>query len=185
MAGKRSLETRHAFTSLIGTGISGPWRFHCATLGGAMMSETKYATYGALDPFFELVQKGLGGLVDGEHYFDTIAEDALFEFLYEFPGWPCTLRGRAALMAQYAGYGDNIKLHTADNLVVHNTQNSHVIVLEYQVHGTVLATNVPYNNRFVSVITIDDRKIVRWRDYMDSLAAWNALTVPARNESKS
>jgi hypothetical protein len=23
-----------------------------------------------------------------------------------------------------------------------------------------------------------DRKIVHWRDYMDSLAAWNALTAP-------
>jgi hypothetical protein len=30
--------------------------------------------------------KGLSGVVDGDHYFDTVAEDAMFEFLYEFPG---------------------------------------------------------------------------------------------------
>jgi len=41
---------------------------------------------------------GLSGVVDGDHYFDTVAEDAMFEFLYEFPGWPRTIRGRAELM---------------------------------------------------------------------------------------
>jgi uncharacterized protein len=33
----------------------------------------------------------------------------------------------------------------------------------------------PYDNRLFSVITIENRKIVHWRDYMDSLAAWSAL----------
>jgi hypothetical protein len=59
------------------------------------MPTTKYAAFDALRPFFELVQKGLNDLVDGQHYFDTIADDALFEFLYDFPGWPRTIRGRA------------------------------------------------------------------------------------------
>jgi ketosteroid isomerase-like protein len=43
------------------------------------------------------------------------------------------------------------------------------------VHGKVLATGTSYDNRFVSIVTIENRKIVRWRDYMDSLAAWTAL----------
>ena len=42
-------------------------------------------------------------------------------------------------------------------------------------HGKVLATGASYDNRFVSIVTIENRKIVRWRDYMDSLAAWTAL----------
>ena len=145
------------------------------------MPRTEYADFEALRPYFELVQKGLSGLVDGEHYFDTIADDAFFEFLYHFPGWPRTIRGRANLMAQYSGYGDNIRLNSADNLVVHRAQDSRVVViLECEVHGTVLATGVPYDNRLLSIITIDNRKIVHWRDYMDSLAAWNALTAPSR-----
>jgi uncharacterized protein len=143
------------------------------------VSNTKYAAFEALRPFFELVRNGLKGLVDGEHYFDTVADDAVFEYLYRFPGWPQTIRGRADLMAQFSGYGDNIKLHAANNLVVHPAQDRRVI-LEYEVHGTVLRTGVPYDNRFVSIITIDNRKIVHWRDYMDSLAAWNALTAASR-----
>jgi ketosteroid isomerase-like protein len=52
-------------------------------------------------------------------------------------------------------------------------------VHEYQVHGKVLATGATYDNRFVSIVTIESRKILRWRDYMDSLAAWTALSKPA------
>ena len=119
--------------------------------------------------------KGLSGVVDGDHYFDTIAEDGTLEFLYEFPGWPQTIRGRAESMAAYSGYGNSIRLHSADKLVVHYAGNGRVVIIEYEVHGKVLRTGAPYDNRFVSIITIADRKIVRWRDYMDSLAAWNAL----------
>jgi len=72
------------------------------------VTDPKYAAFTALDPFFDIVQQGLAGLVDGDHYFDTIADDAEFEFRYHFPGWPQTLSGRDALMALYAGYGNNI-----------------------------------------------------------------------------
>jgi ketosteroid isomerase-like protein len=143
------------------------------------MLKAKYAAYDALKPYFELVVKGFSGLVDGEHYFDTVAEDATFEFLYEFPGWPRTVRGRADLMAAFSGYGKNIRLRSADKLAVHHAENG-VVVLECEVHGALLATGVPYHNRLLSIITIKDRRIVHWRDYMDSLAAWNALHAPSR-----
>ena len=44
------------------------------------MTKAQYEVFEALNPFFEVVLKGLGGLVDGDAYFDTIAEDAAFEF---------------------------------------------------------------------------------------------------------
>jgi hypothetical protein len=50
------------------------------------MKKDKYAIFDALNPFFEIVQEGLTGLVDGKHFFDTIAEDALFDYRYNFPG---------------------------------------------------------------------------------------------------
>jgi uncharacterized protein len=143
--------------------------------GELAMSEAKYAAYEALGPFFEIIMKGLSGVVDGDHYFDTIAEDAKFEFLYEFPGWPRTIRGRAALMTAYSGYGNSIRLRSADKLVVYHADKGKVVIIEYEVHGKVLRTGAPYDNRFVSIITVADRKIVHWRDYMDSLAAWKAL----------
>ncbi|MGB6430783.1 MAG: nuclear transport factor 2 family protein [Candidatus Acidiferrales bacterium] len=139
------------------------------------MKKDRYAVFEALDPFFEIVMRGLGGLVDGEHYFDTFAEDAIFESRYQFPGWPATIRGRADLMASLSGYGKTIKLRSGDGLVVHRTENGRVVILEYEVHGKILSSGARYDNRFISVVRIEKRKIVHWRDYMDSLAAWTAL----------
>ena len=139
------------------------------------MPKSQYKAFEALNPFFEVVLIGLSGLVEGEHYFDTFADDAIFESRYRFPGWPVTIRGRANLMASLSGYGKIIKLHSGDALVVHRCQDSRVVILEYDVHGKILSSGAGYDNRLISVITIEDRKIIYWRDYMDSLAAWTAL----------
>src|SRR5580658_7968721 len=140
------------------------------------MTDPRYAACTALDPFFELAQQAVAGLVDGIHYFDTIADDAVFDFRYDFPGWPRIVRGRDTLIDLYSGYGNNIVLSSADALVVHRSQDPRVVIFEYEVHGKIVATGVPYDNRFISVVTIENRKIVRWRDYMDSLSAMTALS---------
>ena len=139
------------------------------------MKEAGYEVFEALNPFFEIILTGLNGLVDGEHFFDTFADDAVFESRYHFPGWPVTIRGRADLMASLSGYGKTIKVHSGDSLVVHRTLDSRVVILEYEVHGKILSSGAPYDNRFISVITIENRKIVHWIDYMDSFTAWTAL----------
>lgn len=141
-----------------------------------MMTGPQYKAFTALDPFFNIVKKGLAGQVDGDHYFDSIADHAVFEFRYVFPGYPQRLNSREALMSLYAGYGNNIILHGADALVVHRSQDARVTILEYEVHGKVVRSGASYDNRFISVVTVEDRKIVQWRDYMDSLAAMTALS---------
>jgi ketosteroid isomerase-like protein len=78
-------------------------------------------------------------------------------------------------MASLSGYGKTIKLHAGDALVVHRSRDSRVVILEYEVHGKILSSGASYDNRLISVVTIEDRKIAHWRDYMDSLAAWTAL----------
>lgn len=144
------------------------------------MPDSKYDAYMPADPYFNLIRGVLGDLVDGEHFFDIVTDDTIYEVLYDFPGWPRVIRGRNGLMAGFRGYVENIALHSADKPVFHTTDEGRVVVIEYQVHGTILATGVKYNNRFCSIIKIENRKIAHWRDYMDSLAAWNALTTHAR-----
>src|SRR6202166_4315537 len=139
------------------------------------MTKANYEGFEALNPFFGVVMEGVAELVDGKHYFDAFAEDAIFESRYHFPGWPVTIRGRANLMASFSGYGKTIKLHSGDALVAHRTQEGRVVILEYEVHGTILSSGAPYDNRLISVVTIENRKITHWRDYMDSLAAWTGL----------
>jgi uncharacterized protein len=136
----------------------------------------KYAIYQNAAPYFDLVRGALGDLVDGKHFFDIITDDIIYEVLYDIPGWPRVIKGRSDLMAAFRGYVDNIALRSADDLILHKTDDGRVVVIEYEVHGTVIATDVKYDNRFCSIIEIESRKIAHWRDYMDSLAAWNALT---------
>jgi ketosteroid isomerase-like protein len=115
-------------------------------------------------------------LSDGKHFFDIITDDIIYEVLYDVPGWPRVIKGRADLMAAFRGYVDNIALRSANDLILHQTDDGRVAVIEYEVHGTVVANGAKYDNRFCSIVKIESRKVAHWRDYMDSLAAWNALT---------
>jgi len=60
--------------------------------------------------------------------------------------------------------------------VVNISQTPGVVILEYEVQGNAVGSGKLYENRFISVVTIEGRKIVGWRDYMDSLAAMSSLT---------
>jgi hypothetical protein len=99
------------------------------------MSKGDYAAFHALDPFFAVVMEGLSKFVEGEHYFDALADDVLFEFLYNFPGWPQVTRGRADLMSLYSGYGNNIRLDRGDSLAVHPSENGRVVPSNTQCMG--------------------------------------------------
>jgi uncharacterized protein len=125
------------------------------------------------EPFYSIVMEGLKGEVDGEHFWDAVAKDAVFEFLYNFPGFTNKIEGRKAYMDWFAGY--SMVLHSADNLKVYETTDNNVVILEYQVHG-IAPTGKHYDNHFCSIITIKDRRIIHWRDYMDSLAVMLSVT---------
>jgi ketosteroid isomerase-like protein len=129
----------------------------------------------ALEPFFRIIMEGLGGLVDGEHFFDILAEDVVTEFVVTVPGYPTRVEGRENLAALYRGYGDAIILDHSGDLAVHRDRETSTVVLEYAVQGHLTVTGRPYGNRFVSVITIQNRKVTHWRDYLDSYAVVQAL----------
>jgi len=134
-----------------------------------------YAAFEPAAPYFNLVRGALGDLVDGIHFFDAVTADVVYEVLYEFPGWPRVIKGRDRLMSAFRGYVGNIALQSADKLIVHHSDDGRVVIIEYEVHGTILANGANYNNRFCSIISLKNRKIAHWRDYMDSLTAWKTL----------
>ena len=47
------------------------------------MPSPKYAAYKAAEPYFDLVRRALGDLVDGEHFFDIVTDDIVYEVLYD------------------------------------------------------------------------------------------------------
>jgi len=65
------------------------------------------------------------------------------------------------------------------DLAVHHDQVTGVVVLEYASQGRVVATGAAYSNRYISVLSIVDRKVAHWRDYLDPLAVFDAVGWPA------
>ena len=107
----------------------------------------------ALEPFFRIIEQGLDGLADGGHFFE----------------------GRQAVAELYRPYGDMIVLDRCHDLAVHHDPKTGVVVLEYASQGRVVPTGAPYANRYISVLTIADRKVSRWRDYLDPVAVFDAV----------
>jgi uncharacterized protein len=136
------------------------------------------APFGANSPFFRIIKEGLEGLVDGEDYFDLLTEGVIFEYVISVPGYPRRVEGRQNIIDLYSGYGDYMDVHSADNLHVHRDPETSVVVLEYEVHGKSVQTGWPYNNHFVSVLTVNEGKVTHWRDYLDPVAVFDASGWP-------
>jgi ketosteroid isomerase-like protein len=141
------------------------------------MNTTANAKLNNLDPFFQAVRDGLKGLVNGDHFFEMLDSGATYEFRYRFPGIPEKITGRKEIIAFFEASADAEILERYSGLVLHQTVDPAVVILEYEVYGKSPAGK-NYDNRFCSVITIKDRKIVYWRDYCDSLTAMNCLGKP-------
>ena len=129
----------------------------------------------ALDPFFRIIEDGLRGLVDGDHFFDLLADDVVFDFVITVPDYPRHVVGRENLIELYRGYGSTFCLDRCYDLRVHRSDTTGSVVLEYASEGKVVATGRPYGNRYVSVIALEDRKVSYWRDYLDPLRVTAAL----------
>jgi ketosteroid isomerase-like protein len=129
----------------------------------------------ALDPFFRIIEQGLQGLVDGDHFFNFLADDVVFDFVITVPDYPRHVVGRDNLIELYRGYGSTFFLDRCYDLRVHRSDATSSVVLEYASQGKVVVTGYPYSNRYISVITLKDRKVSHWRDYLDPLRVFAAL----------
>jgi len=147
-----------------------------------MTAVSQLDDFQALDPFFRIIEGGLAGLVDGEHFFDLLAEDVVFEYVITIPGYPRRVEGRQAVAELYRPYGNTFFLDRCYDLAVHYDHNTGVVVLEYASQGRVVPTGAAYGNRYVSVLSIVDRKVTHWRDYLDRLAVFDAIGWPSRGK---
>lgn len=59
---------------------------------------TKYtpdsSNFGADGPFSRIIREGLRGLVDGDDYFDLLADNVMFEYVISVPGYPRSVLAR-------------------------------------------------------------------------------------------
>jgi ketosteroid isomerase-like protein len=144
-----------------------------------MSSISNLDDFRALDPFFRIIEQGLAGLADGDHFFDLLADDVVFDYIITIPDYPRHVVGRAAVAELYRPYGELFVLDRCFDLAVHRDRETGVVVLEYASEGRVVGTGAAYGNRYISVLTIAERKVTRWRDYLDPIAVFDAIGWPA------
>ena len=95
------------------------------------------------------------------------------------PATPGASKGRQDVIDLYSDYDDYMTVRSADNLRVYRDPQASVVVLEYEVHGESVQTGRPYDNRFVSIVTVKDNKVTHWRDYLDPIAVFDAAGWPS------
>jgi ketosteroid isomerase-like protein len=134
--------------------------------------------FAALDPFFRIIEEGLSALAEEGHFFDLLADDVVFDYVITVPGYPRQVVGRSAVAELYRPYGSTFVLYRCFDLAVHHDREAGVVVLECASEGRVVATGAAYANRYISVLTIVDRKVTRWRDYLDPIAVFEAVGWP-------
>jgi uncharacterized protein len=99
-------------------------------------------------------------------------EDGIFEFPFAPERAPSRLEGRAAVADYMAGYNDHLDIHDLPYLEIHHTDDPHTIVVEMRATGRMVATGGPYEMSYIAVVTVQDGRFTRYRDY------WNPLGLP-------
>ncbi|WP_433190600.1 nuclear transport factor 2 family protein [Actinoallomurus sp. CA-150999] len=112
-----------------------------------------------------LLEKNVPGWVD------LWAEDGVMEFPFAPQGWPGRLEGKEAIAAYMRGYPDHIDLHDFPDVRIHQTTDPETIVVEMRGVGRLVETGRPFDMTYIAVVTVQDGRIVSYRDY------WNPLAV--------
>lgn len=105
------------------------------------------------------------------------AEDVIVEWPFNPPGRPRRIQGRAEMLAlATAGRASlPVRFEEFRNVVVHETADPEVIVVEYEMVGRLTATGRTAAAGFVQVLRVRDGKVVHLREYQDVLAMSAAL----------
>jgi hypothetical protein len=113
---------------------------------------------------------------DVETLVSLMAPDGYIEWPYRPPGVPARLQGRAEIHRFLIEMANPlIKIDEHRNLVAHETTDPEVVIVEYDAHGTVVATGAPFDQTAIAVFRVHDGQIVSYRDYINPLPLMEAL----------
>lgn len=126
------------------------------------------------DGFTDLLRGALGPkLAPADNMLDLFADDVVFEFPFAPEGLPRRLDGRAALAAHLVKLGPLISFDGFSLKSVYVSDAA--VTLEFSCSGQGQKTGQPYNQDYVSVVTLSKGLITHYRDYWNPLIVLSAL----------
>jgi ketosteroid isomerase-like protein len=133
---------------------------------------------GAVPSTREVVERFLAAALDpgGRALADLYGDPVVLEMPFAPPGFPKrTETGNAELRARFADGAALRGYEKIDSVVIHETADPEVAVVEYRVHGRRVSDGEPFMLPYVNVMTIRDGVIVHSRDHTDPINALRAL----------
>ncbi|WP_406065404.1 nuclear transport factor 2 family protein [Micromonospora sp. NBC_00860] len=108
---------------------------------------------------------------------DSLADDVVIETPFAEPGRPTRIEGKQRVLkyTQAGRAAFPVRFDDCRNLVLHETADPEVIVVEYELVGTHTATGVTASAPFIGVLQTRDGKLVHWREYQHTLAIAQAV----------
>jgi uncharacterized protein len=148
------------------------------------MTPTAAGTAGPLAIYRRMQEAVLGG--DGADATLLPAELLAEDLVVETPFAPAGMRrydGRELWLSYYRTSGAGLLVHFEQfrELATHQTSDPEVIVVEYELTGTVTTTGARSSVTCIAVLQVRDGLIKHWREYQDIPAITEALTRPPEN----
>lgn len=104
-----------------------------------------------------------------EHWLELWDDNGVQEMPYSPEGFPKRLEGKAAIHQQYSSLPENYDSMRFVDRIVHETSNPAVFIVEYNGIITIKATAKPYNNVYCGIFTVQNNKLVHFKEYFDPM----------------
>ena len=103
---------------------------------------------------------------------DLFAEGGVLRYPFAAPGMPRELAGRDAIREYHAAASSRRSLLEVEgvDMIVRETDDPEVVVVEIEHHGHSHGSGGPYRFRALGVVRVRDGEIVEYDDYMDPIA---------------
>lgn len=105
---------------------------------------------------------------------ELLADDVVVETPFSPPGMR-RFEGREAWLGFYRSRALPIRFEQFRELATHRTADPEIIIVEYELTGTITTTGSSASATFIAVLRVCDGLIKHWREYQDVLAISEAL----------
>ncbi|GIH15665.1 nuclear transport factor 2 family protein [Rugosimonospora africana] len=125
----------------------------------------------------EVVEQVLRASLDQdlETIVGLMAPEGYIEWPYRPAGVPARLQGRTAIREHLTKAAKAfITFDEYRNVVMHETTDPEVVIVEYDADGTVVATGAPFRQTVIAVFRVHDGQIQSYRDYINPLPLMEA-----------
>lgn len=103
-------------------------------------------------------------------FLDLFADDVVFEFPYAQEPNPTRLDGKTALQQYLEKLGEVLEITSFTTPVIHLAADAPVFFAQFEANGNNRATGRSYKQSYISVIEVQEGRIVRYQDYWNPLA---------------